>query len=47
MPPKDAFTKERLDGIGIRAAEAVLRTLPDQEAALFAHLSCEYPINTT
>ena len=44
MPPKEAFTKERLNGIGARAVEATLRTLSDQEAAAFAHLSCEYPI---
>ncbi len=26
MPPKEVFTKERLNGIGARAAEATLQT---------------------
>jgi len=41
MPRKEAFTRERLDGIGAHAVEAALRTLSDQEAAS-AHFSCEY-----
>ena len=47
MAPKGAFTKERLNGIGACAFEAALRTLSAQEAAAFAHLSCECLTSTT
>ena len=40
MAPKGAFTKERLVGIGARAAVAAQKTMSDHEAAAFA---CEYP----
>ena len=43
MVAKGAFTKERLAGIGRRAAEAAQQALSDQEAAAVAHISCEYP----
>ena len=41
MAPKGAFTKERLVGIGARAAVAAQKTLSDHDAAAFA---CEYPV---
>ena len=44
MSPRGAFTRERLEGIGIRAVDVARRGLTDDEDAAFAHLSCAYPL---
>ena len=41
MPPKDAFTVERIQGFASLALERAQARLID-EGAVFDHLSCEY-----